>query len=237
MDANKIIAKAEKLQALAASSNVHEAALAAAKLQDLLFKYGLSEFDVTSKTARKYGLQQFDISAGGVGSNITWKRHLLSTISIANLCKSVAITGTKTVTVFGERLNIQITRHMYKYLASEILRLEELGWNEKYQHMSRSTYATGFYVGAVDVIYKRLKAQTATNKAENASALVYIDQTMQELDDVIAGQMKTKKGRKTSKVNIKAYKDGKTAAEGINLDKQIANAGSAAVSAGNLALN
>ncbi len=230
IDIDEIIKRAEKLQALAQSSNVHEAALAASKLQELLLKYNLELWE-TQEAPRRYGYREFNLSAGGYGSSLEWKKILLATIARANSCKAVSFRGMPVSRVFGESLNINVCRHMYKYLAQEICRLEEIAWqaiilgpskNKAGMSRERGTLARSFYVGAVDAIYLRLERP---EQPVVGSALVYVETVQAELDEAIRNNLgEIRQSKASSKVNTALYNAGMIAGGGINLDDQLGSA-------------
>lgn len=228
------------------SSNVNEAASAAASLQNLLLKYNLEEATLEQLSGAKpvYGKQMFDVSNGGPKNLCAWKAELMHVIAITNMCRALHHYDTHAqaspnVSVIGQRHNIAVVKGLYDYLATEFIRLADLGWAEykrEFPDARRRHYTHWFCMGAKNVIYNRLKKQQEADSIEHAAqwGLVVIKEgQLQEAYDRMfpkasaAGKSKPKDGDK-----VVALLLGKKAAEGINLDRQLESAEQQAMAIG-----
>ncbi len=153
MDTSKILDKMQKLQALATSSNEHEAALAASRLQDLALKYNLSLTDIpTSENEDAYLKEEEGMD---VTNNARWWSTLLyHEIARNNFVKILVRGSTKRVWTVGKRHNLEIVKYMFVYLQREIVRLGNeyrRGQDAESKRMRRS-----FCAGCVSTIGRKL---------------------------------------------------------------------------------
>jgi hypothetical protein len=156
-DITPIIDKIKKLLALSTSSNPHEAALAAAKAQEMLARYNLEVSQVqTSEPVSRY--EQTALSTGPR----VWRRQLLHIIAKYNFCQTIYDSQRKQVLLIGERHNSEAVQVLYEHLAQQ---LDHMAL-ESYQNSSRElpaiTWKDSFYAGAIHSLDLRLCAQQST---------------------------------------------------------------------------
>lgn len=174
----KILDRIRKLLALATSSNEHEAALAAARAQDLLFQHNLTAAQVVgaaaAKEARENSYQQHRWESG----RETWRTSLVNALASNNFCQAVYI-GKGQVSVIGKPENAEFVRFMFNYLTVEIDRLSGLarrkrdlavmfGDDEPIQRPL--VWLNNFRVGAVQIIGERLREQANRNRRQSSEA-------------------------------------------------------------------
>jgi hypothetical protein len=180
-DIDAIADKVRKLLALATSSNPHEAALAAARAQDLMFRYNLELSQVqTDRQGDSYVKQDVTLSGAKSGDR-NWRRLLMATIARNTFCKAIYYSGRGTrdkreqMAIIGQRHNIKHCQYLYEYLARELERMERLAWDAycavtwTSERVHWLTYANNFYRGAVTEIERRLMEQ---RKASETAAEV-----------------------------------------------------------------
>lgn len=228
------------------STNVNEAAAAAAQLQALLLKYNLEEATVELLSGAKtaYGKQTFDVSNGGPKNLCAWKADLMHVIALNNMCRAVQLTAPSAqegarVSVVGQRHNIAIVKGLYDYLATELIRLADAQWSmykREFPDARRRHFTHWFCKGGVSVIYHRLKKQQEADSVEHAAqwGLVLIKEgQVQEVYDRLFPQSVATKSSKPADTDMKLARAlGKKAAEGINLDRQIEPAETQALAIG-----
>ncbi len=181
---DRIVERIKKLLALATSQNPHEAALAAAKAQELLFRHNLSMAMVEAATEgganSDYVNDRFDS-----GGWMHWRRRLLAAVARNNFCRGVSYQGTREVGIVGEPHNVTVVKHLYAFLVREIIRLADTGVraDRTLDEEERRAWKRSFYLGAVRTIAQRLTEQRErdVNADPNAAALVV--RKDQELED------------------------------------------------------
>lgn len=164
MTTQEAIDKARKLLALAAgSTNPNEAAIAAARAQEILDRHRLSEAmleaeDSTSKETVDFGLPLEELKKSS-----TWKGRLARSVAEANSCM-VYITSSGrsfekkvSIQIVGRPSDIAKTQYMYSYLVSETDRLTQA--NGKGQG---KTWCNNYRLGIVDAVHERLQTTMTT---------------------------------------------------------------------------
>lgn len=175
----KIIDKIRKLAALSKSSNEHEAALAAARMQELLFKHNLDMSAIETKEEESDYLRS-DYQTG----RDTWRQVLMNVICVNNFCQAVKLREKGEVAIVGKPHNVEVVQFMYEYLNRELVRLADRGWErqqvmdiyEDGQKHSSRRWKNSFYWGANNIIAQRLKAQRRQDEevSPEAGALVLV---------------------------------------------------------------
>ena len=140
-----LIQRLQKVRALTDSSVPGEAAAAAAKLQEILLKYNLEMEDIEEDSPvpdDKYVKEELELGVTS-GNMINWRRILLSGIARSLMCAAFGYQGTRQMVIVGQRHNIEMSRHFYDYLSSEIDRLADATWHEGAEIGRESTRAVG----------------------------------------------------------------------------------------------
>jgi len=184
---SKIVERIQKLLALSQSSNENEAASALAKAQALLAEHNLSMAQVQVRT----GVQPAYIKeVHDLNSHENWRRFLLWYIAKQNFCDVVTHGGASTVSLIGERENIQAVQVMYAFIAAQLERLAS-AWYQVYQRsyqyysnpVPARTWKNNFFLGAVATIKQRLEEEKrAFEASSNAcrSLVVVKDRDLRE---------------------------------------------------------
>jgi hypothetical protein len=154
---NSIIEKIQKLLALATSSNENEAALAAAKAQELLVKYNLNMNEVDAHDA------DYTREAGEVLKRVSKKDRFINMILTEFFFVDIVMSsrvgrGTSFITL-GKRHNVEIASYVRGFLMR--------AFEESFTIYRKNT---GAAVGARDSFYygmfKGIKAQLSETKAK-----------------------------------------------------------------------
>ncbi|HIJ94473.1 MAG TPA: DUF2786 domain-containing protein [Desulfuromonadales bacterium] len=220
-----IIEKIKKLLALSASSNEHEAALAASHVQRLLSEHNLALADIDASNRPDKADQ---IETAVAKTLPKWVRHLSAGVCDAFDCQAIHNPTAGKMTFIGVGADVQIAAYTFFYLDTTIRRL--CGSYMK-QHSSVSLAARqremlrqSYYLGAVDTIYGRLQQQKRQTPI-TPGALVpvkqgLIRQAVQEL-----GTIRTVHSRR-SFINKCAYTQGQEDGREVGIHRGIDGGGS-----------
>lgn len=223
----KILAKLLKLRNLAEKNNsAEEAANAAAKLQELLFEYNLTENDVQEiETAPVYEKEYYDIKV----KTAKWRSHLFATIARNNFCQVVS-TGNSRLILIGTEENRFVVKFIYENLAEDLNRICKGGVKvakKESPFLNGILWNKSFYFGAIRTISIRLSEQknVSINKAnednsKGTTLALKIDNALRDATQTLVGA--TKKSR-TSKVRVdgNGYAVGVQAGNSVNLQKSV----------------
>lgn len=113
-----LVSKIRKLQALTSSSNEHEAALAAAKMQEIIEKHQISMLEIEKPEDSIY--DKSDIQSMGWGS---WQGTLLHDLSVVNDCRCIYQPHLAKMAIVGRADNRAMVEEMFLYFSQEINRL------------------------------------------------------------------------------------------------------------------
>lgn len=179
-----IITLIQKLLALSKSSNENEAGLAAAKAQELLFKYNLelSEIeaaaDSSEKKARKTVTKDWD-SVASPKNYGRWKVTLVHRISRYNFC-DVILYGRERVLIVGQPHNIAAVKELYSWIGEQILRFASEACRNYTGFDRIPTFRRSFLESAANTVCNRLYRQWEASKtaSENSTALVIRHEAM-----------------------------------------------------------
>lgn len=150
----RILERVKKLLALSRSSNPHEAAAAAEKAQEMMFRYNLDIAEVAASTDGGWAIAETYL---GSMTSIDWKRRLIIEIARVNYCEAIYYPGKPISVVVGRRHNVKLVEHLYEYLHREIERLADAGLEGlRPRPRSRASWRTNFCHGAVDILSWRL---------------------------------------------------------------------------------
>lgn len=193
---DKLLDKAKKIHGYTKSTNVNEAANAAARLTEFLLKYNLDISQVEGhETNKEEPLGRKDVNYF-YENVINWQNTLAWIIAKANLCTTVR-SGTHIVWL-GKLSNIQVAEFIFDTAVADILDMAKNMWsiilqaradprfadklNQELKTIHGKEWKNTFYVGAVDGIRDRLDAEVnALRQDTNMNALiVYNDRAIQE---------------------------------------------------------
>ena len=178
-----------KLKAMACdSSSPEEAAVAAAKMQELLFKHKLTMIDVDT-AARNEGdpIQKMNVMGEKETIPVYWKVRLAAGIAQNNFCQCIYNSASRikptpteedgykpgfmypgAIWIIGRQSDIDAVHYIYKYLVKEVEKLsgyvarEHLGYDKHYFQtlgVSRRSWTFSFRRGAVETIRNGLWEQ------------------------------------------------------------------------------
>lgn len=187
MERDEVISKIQKLLRLAESSNVHEAASAAAKAQELMdrFEIEAASLSTASAPANNEPVETVDFDSSGRLEN--WRGSLLATLCSTNGCKAYKTRlydggGKETVLrVIGRKTDSQTVRYMYQALVQVV---EGLAMG---QRGNGRQFIASFKSGAAAAICERIRAsKEATKRAVYAEAAQEGGMALMRVDNAVA---------------------------------------------------
>jgi hypothetical protein len=187
-----IAIRVQKLLRLATSPNEHEAALAAAKAQELLAAYNLDMLTVEKAGKQGTGARESKKLKGGL---YKWQRTVWNKVAVLNFCMYWSIKGLEKGSTYEHRVlgrmdNVAATKAMAEYLEEAIERLTRSRFEDN-PSIYFSKAGIAYREGMADRICERLQEQRweeedrARKKQEqdaSCTALTVIDVASAERD-------------------------------------------------------
>lgn len=241
MSNEKIVDRIKKLIALSTSSNENEAAVAAAKAQELLAQYNL-DLDEVMRDGRK----EFITTKTEVMDTYAYLRGLGMAVARAHFCryyfavvpcisKSGNLYNRERHCFVGLRHNAEVALLMFEYLQTTVFRLARESAKKKAADTGENfswSYVTGFQNGACYRLAQRLHAMVPTAeqvleapKGSNLPALLSLHQQAQaEVDDYVSKSLAlVKKKPRDLSYDSQGLRDGNEAGKTISLNTQVGN--------------
>lgn len=229
----KIVERVKKLLALSASSNEHEAALAAEKAQELLAAHNLSMSEVETKDSE--GGQITETGTDYQHPKV-WERPLRHAVARLYFCTYYCAQGTfsgkrqeRHFTV-GEPHNITVAVLMADYLVKTV---DRLAWTEckivakDEQKRFRVSFRNACAMRLVIRLEKKRKAMMeAPTKTTTGTTLPALMSLYEKANQLTTSFMNNKEGMKTSRNTLKmghllGALTGNRAGDQISLDAQV----------------
>lgn len=230
-----LIEKIQKLMALQSGATTeHEAANAAARIQEMLTKYNLEMHQIESHQSKKSDpieRTDLDLNPYSGKSDSDWVLRLLNAICRTNFCRLVEIkNGTLKGkgAIVGKVENATVAIMMLDYLVPEIKRLASQYWASYDGYEKKNAFKRGFYRGCVAVIRQRLFEQMEQSKAEVVGVTALVVQTDNQLQirmQEIFPRLATAPKASSLSGNDGRY-HGNLAGSKIGLNKQVSNSSS-----------
>lgn len=225
----EIIDKIKKLRLLATSSNVFEAAAAAAQADKLISKFRISEAELG--ISDKEGAEEDQNVLYETSRAIMWKRSLSQILAehygcvIWNDCIAGTDYGSRKVSRYrlvGRKADIAIVSYMFAWLLFEIERLTKL--NCKGQgHIVCQSYSEGAVVGINDQLKQsRQQSIKEAEEAGQSQALVKLDERIDEANvklKQLHPKLRTITTYSHRRFNRDSYNNGVQAGRNIHLGK------------------
>jgi hypothetical protein len=229
-----IIERIRRLLALSESSNVNEAAAAAAKAAELMAKHQIdaAELQVESGEADE-PIEVKDLEVFG-GKGKPWRGCLAAALAKANACRAYQqrrrVDGEIVVVarIIGTASGAATVRYMLAYLAREVERLCEAEvkrcraeWAAMGAGFNARAFAGSFRLGAADEISRRLgeaseSAEVTARASASGAALARIDCTKERVD-ARSAMLGLRKNRAIQITNSSAFRAGQKAGAGVAL--------------------
>lgn len=226
-----VIAKVRKLRGLATSSNVHEAATAAALADKLIQEHGLAEaqLEADGREVAEEAEEAVDPTISWQGQTPAWQSVLASFLGRHYDCAAYRNHGWRDgkryeeQRVVGRPSDVQTLRYMLAWLVAEIERLA----HQEPKGLGRSYY-NAFRMGAVAGVRTSMTAaKEGARKQATSAALVVFDNRMELAKEALeAAQGKLKAGRSRGTVgNIEGFNRGQQAGKNIHTGKVVGDGG------------
>lgn len=173
MDTAQVVELIKRAKALEASSNPNEAANAAAKVQELLLKYNLSQADLQDDEPATPATRQELVTS----DTSSWVSYLYGGVARAHGCYLVQshtyrrgnVKPDRLFEVFGRPANVQVVEYLSTYLYREIRRLANASGYGTVHHRN------AFHHGAVQMVVHRLNEGLKTfQSTADTTALVQV---------------------------------------------------------------
>ena len=197
----KILDRVKKLLALSTSSNVNEAANAAAAAQKLMLEHKLTEADVSDTQEG----QMFELSMGAAGFSMRWKFVLVTAVARSFFCEAVGLRvgQRRKVRIVGRREDVEIAARVFRHLHSEINRLakieiEAVDWDEGVyscrlglaagiEH-DPGQYLESFRRGAVAAVIAKFRTGEEDFVASDSRALVVASRGREQVREYVGSK-------------------------------------------------
>lgn len=225
---SKIADRIRKLLALANSSNVNEAASAAAEAARLMNEHKLTATDVAADDGSKIT----ELPLGAEGFMASWKFALVTGVARAFFCEAIALRAgaRRKIRIVGKKDDAEVAVGVFNYVVKEIDRLadEDVETRDAHEIMREGnldvrTYKENFRKGAAEGVATRLKEETDRFKNSGGKALVIVTQSKDELRDYLrnrygASKVVDKDAPKTA-ADAEAYLRGYERGESISVPR------------------
>jgi hypothetical protein len=232
----EVVQKVAKLLRLATSDNPNEAALAAAKAQELMDRYEISKSMLEEGEQEKesdepivnFAEKGDPLEEGGKSEQ--WKNALGMIVAKFNGCRVYvehAARYSKKLQIVGRPSDVQAVRYLYEYLKNEVVRLcrrDGKGCGK--------TWQTQFKLGVIDTIRTKLeegrKATFASLRQEhgsNSTALVRVEKAIakveakgMDVDQWMKRSLRLKTIKFSSRQDFSAREHGRVAGKEITIN-------------------
>ncbi len=225
----RVIDKVRKLRALATSSNVHEAATAAAAAERLLLEHELSEAEIGAGDEPRERAELAGEYLDSHGANVTrWRSNLAHYLAHVHGCtawiepvwsEEAGNTSWK-VRIAGRPSDVAIARYLHTWLTAEILRLvasEGKGRGRSW----RNSYGWGAVLGIRE---QMARARAEVRAAATSTALAVVDARLAEAVALAPAKLRTM-GTPAPVRHRDAVERGRRAGEALHLGAALDSAG------------
>jgi hypothetical protein len=194
-----VLQRIKKLLSLAESSNENEAAAAASKAQELMFKHNLEVSDVAGidlKPDEKVDEHNFDLDAGE-SKLANWRSWLFSAVAETSLCQPYISRSSRGYgkrgklygRVIGRKSDVEVAQYTYSWLTNELERLSkqymanQIYWDQYDSRKMRRSWLEGAAIGVSRKLRNDFNARKV--ETEQSTALVVVrDKEIQDwMDD------------------------------------------------------
>lgn len=224
MTDDALVDKVRKLLALAESSNEHEAALAAERAQELMFKYGIELAEVAASRGESIKVDKESIH----GKLDPWRRILANSVAKSvggeTVVSRVPRTWRGRIDFWGERGVAQAAAALYQYLEAQVTVISAIAATtrpEEYATAAQSMrWRKSFCMGMVERIDDRLRDRRAKMEVAtegSSTALVVVKSAVERAMDDHYGEDNL--SNKSFRVNTDpaAHEDGIGAGDRVDL--------------------
>lgn len=224
---DSIIDKIRRLRALSQSTNVHEAAAAAAAANKLIDAHRINEADLAVVSSATL-IEEDEDPVYEAGRIKNWKVRLVRVLCNNYGCEALINKGyrIKAYTVVGRKSDIEIVRYMFIWLSTEVQRLCVENMRGE-GHVACFSYCEGAVTGIANQLYRSRQESNVTAKANGqAAAMVKLDSLQMEVTKFIdAMKLRTINTGTKGFIDPVAFDQGKNRGEAIHLGKSLDTSG------------
>jgi hypothetical protein len=168
MDNSRLVDRVRKMLALSKdqAATPGEAANAAEMAAKLIDKYNL---DVAALNAESGVEVEFVDEPYAVGRE-KWRMFLLNGVCRTSYCR-MAMANNGVAAIVGQPHNVEVVTFLYEYLAAEVCRMADFGWETVGAGLEHP-WKANFKMGATAAILGRLKDRAFGVSDEDSTALV-----------------------------------------------------------------
>lgn len=223
---DRIYEKIRNLKAMANSNSVHEAATAAKKLQELLFKHNLELSGIPDRKKSEYLRDRVEL---GEGRALAWKRELVFPVAAYNFCRAFyhhdvdnrgRLHRVNYMGIVGEPHNIEMVRYLMDYLSGEIIRLSESLWASE-GYGAKVSWKQQFCYGAVQGVSEVLKEQFEKDRQAEVQTMALVVVKDKDLQEALKKLVKLSPMSLTGATGAAGYSNGKAAGKNIQIRKGV----------------
>lgn len=230
---DSILWKIKKLLALAdtrTNTNPNEAAQAAAKAQELLFKHNLSMLsidglqDQDSEAILKEEWVAPDVNRTSLG----WAGPLLNIICKTNFCRVIRLSsGSAKYALIGKPSNIQVSQYLFTYLKGEIDRLGKQTVKSEGIITKKASWVKDFSYGAMSSVIAKLKEQKQQNAQASTTSTALVIMSDRQLDNAVRSYYPhvSRSSSRARSSDSGAFGAGVSAGRNINIRQGVTGAG------------
>lgn len=226
------------------TTNPNEAAIAAAKIQDLIFKYNIEQFELDAAAASYDSKRKVAFTEGRIdvdNPSIDWEFTLLGTIAKVNFARVFLFNHTPSgrsstgdapyYKLVGQPHHIEVAAFMFDYLRSEVIFMAELdevvrearlkaSGIKRWLAADRRAYVKSFKIGCSDILRERLESQffDLTARSSSTALIEFNDKALTEYIDSRWRIGKPMKLKSASDAN--GYAAGRRRGEQIDINRR-----------------
>lgn len=212
MDRSQVVAKIQKVLALANSSSSGEAEMAMKIATRLMAEHAISLKDVEFANSED-GIGKFKSVIG----NCQWQRYLANVVAKHCSCKFTYLSGTKIGYFIGYAEDVSVAEYIFD-IARRVISKEKIPtapWS-----MSQRTYNNNYRMSMIQGFAEKLAAMQDEAKAENVGYALVLLSKQSKVGLWFQENMDTRKGRSTS---WSTNQEAKNAGRNINIHNGIAS--------------
>lgn len=175
----RMLEKVRRLFELAKSNNEFESAAAAAKAQELMYKYGLTQGQLKSED--RLPIVKVEITL--TGGDRAWMGRLMNCLSKSNGAYLVHLDN-ENYAIMGQRPVIEVTVYSFQQMRNRMMWLAQTAWDIYDGDEREVVYKQGYVLGAIQALTRVLEAQRAhqqSQETESTTALVVSNDRALEL--------------------------------------------------------
>jgi hypothetical protein len=232
-----LLTRLGKLQAMAKSAadigNDEEAAIFAAKVQELLTKYKLTLTEVTDRELEiedPFGEETIDSPLGRKSTRVKWAQMLATTIARTNFCRLLVIPSSNAVIFVGRDSDRAVAAWLWRWLVELIdtkATAEYHIFGRRCRKAGDVTQARGFrqgyIIGFVRTVRERLIAQYTMQVQTVPTSLALVTTEKRRLSDWMHENMSTSPagGLRGGRGSPDGYRKGASDGDSQNLNPNV----------------